>query len=115
MKVILHIYVYTIFILLCKGGRTFDSIIGLERCSYGTWIFSLFHFTLSFLYTKSLAIKKYQLDTEKENLGFVFENVNKKMTANKMRKEMFNGFMAGMIGGALGIGSGMVLVPIWLK
>lgn len=32
-----------------------------------------------------------------------------------MRKQMFNGFIAGVIGGALGIGSGMVLVPIWLK
>lgn len=37
------------------------------------------------------------------------------MSEKKMRKQMFNGFIAGAIGGTLSIGSGMVLVPIWLK
>jgi len=28
---------------------------------------------------------------------------------------MFNGFLAGVLGGSVSIGGGMVLVPLWIK
>jgi uncharacterized membrane protein YfcA len=37
------------------------------------------------------------------------------MTEDKMRNGMFNGFLAGLMGGSISIGGGMVLVPLWLR
>lgn len=37
------------------------------------------------------------------------------MTENKMKRCMISGFFAGMIGGALGLGGAIVLVPVWLN
>jgi uncharacterized membrane protein YfcA len=37
------------------------------------------------------------------------------MTESKMRQALFNGFFAGVLGGCVSIGGGMVLVPLWLK
>jgi len=65
MKVILHIYAYTFIILVLRGGKSFDSLIGLERCSVGGWFCALLHLFLSYLYSKSIAIKQCQLDQEK--------------------------------------------------
>ena len=62
LKVILHIYAYTLIILVLRGGKSFDSFIGLERCSVGGWFCALLHLFLSYLYSKSIAIKQCQLD-----------------------------------------------------
>ena len=58
----MHIYIYTFIILVCRGGKTYDSLIGIESCSFGSWIFAFLHLFLSYLYSKSIAIKKFQLD-----------------------------------------------------
>lgn len=63
---------YSIVLLLCKGGSSFDSIIGLEHCGVGSWMCVLLHVALSYLYSKSIAMKQYQLDLEKESLRMVF-------------------------------------------
>lgn len=65
LKIILHIYAYTFIILVLRGGKSFDSLIGLERCSVGGWFCALFHLFLSYLYSKSIAIKQCLLDQEK--------------------------------------------------
>lgn len=85
LKVIMHIYAYTFIILVLRGGKSFESLIGLERCSVGGWFCALLHLFLSYLYSKSIAIKQCQLDQEKESLGYVFENSSDKMNENKMK------------------------------
>jgi uncharacterized membrane protein YfcA len=67
------------------------------------------------LYSKSIAILQYKLDAEKESLGYVFENKADKMSEVKMNSCMFYGFIAGMVGGALGLGGAIILVPVWLN
>ena len=114
-KIILHIYAYTLIILVCRGGRTYDSLIGLAKCSVGSWICAFLHLFLSYLYSKSIGIKKFQLDLEKESLGYVFTDPSEKMSDSKMRDGMMNGFVAGVLGACVSIGGGMVLVPIWLN
>lgn len=44
----------------------------------------------------------------------MFEN-EEKMTEHKMWSCMISGFIAGVIGGALGLGGAIILVPVWLN
>lgn len=37
------------------------------------------------------------------------------MTASKFKSAMFYGFLAGAVGGALGLGGAIILVPVWLN
>jgi uncharacterized membrane protein YfcA len=48
-------------------------------------------------------------------LGYVFEDQNEKMSDKKMREGVINGFLAGVLGGCVSIGGGMVLVPLWFN
>lgn len=101
--------------MLCKGSQSYDSMIGLEKCGLGSWVFLVLHLVLSYLYTKSIAIRQHKLDAEKESLGYVYENESDKMSEAKMNSCMFFGFLAGMTGGALGLGGAIILVPVWLN
>jgi uncharacterized membrane protein YfcA len=37
------------------------------------------------------------------------------MDEKKMWRSILSGFMAGLVGGALGLGGAIVLVPVWLN
>ena len=37
------------------------------------------------------------------------------MTEEKLRKSMFNGFLAGLLGGSVAVSGGIVLMPLWLR
>ena len=50
-----------------------------------------------------------------ERLGYVFENESDKMNTEKMWGSMISGLFAGLIGGALGLGGAIILVPVWLN
>jgi hypothetical protein len=63
IKVIGQIFLYTVIVLLFKGGRNYSSIIGLESCGIGSYIVIFSHLVLSFLYSKSIAMKKYEEDS----------------------------------------------------
>jgi len=48
-------------------------------------------------------------------MGFVFKNYSDKMTVSKMWNCQISGLCAGLIGGALGLGGAIILVPVWLN
>jgi uncharacterized membrane protein YfcA len=79
VRIAAHVYLYSIVLLLVRGGNTTPSIIGLEHCNIGSWVCAGLHLVLSYLYSKSIAIKQFQRDTEKESMGFVFEDSRDKM------------------------------------
>ncbi len=47
-------------------------------------------------------------------MGYIFD-ANEKMDNTKVKYGMGIGLAAGFLGGALSIGGGVVLVPLWLK
>jgi hypothetical protein len=60
--------------LILRGGKSFDSLIGIDRCGFGGWACAILHLFLSYMYCKSIAMKRCNLDKEMENLGYVFED-----------------------------------------
>ncbi len=72
------------------------------------------HFSLSYYYGRQIAIKQYKRDKEKINLGYIFDNKQDRMSKKSMHKSMILGFAAGLMGGMLGIGGAIILVPAWL-
>jgi hypothetical protein len=62
IKILMQIYVYTVVLIVIRGGSSFQSIIGLEVCNIGSYVCAILHLLLSYLYSKSIAIKKFQQD-----------------------------------------------------
>lgn len=65
LKVVGFIFLYTIIVLLIKGGENYPSIIGLTECGMGGYFFVLLHAVLSFIIAKSVAIQMFEKDAEK--------------------------------------------------
>lgn len=63
-----------------RGGKTFESVVGLQSCGIGSYILAMLHIVLSYLYCKSTAMKQFQRDNEKESLGYVFASQKEKMS-----------------------------------
>ena len=62
VRIIFQVYVYTILIILLRGGEGYPSLINLEQCNYGSWILVALHLTLSYFYSKSTAIRQFKRD-----------------------------------------------------
>lgn len=61
MKIVLYTIIYTVAILLIRGGLKYQSIIGLEACGIGFWVCNALHLIISLLLTKSIAIQQFKM------------------------------------------------------
>ena len=113
--VIMLVFVYTLAVLLLKGGDNYDSIVGLESCSWVGNLLVFFHFGISLYCSKAMGHSIIEKDNKKVDLGYMFENENDKMTEKKAKNCIISGFCAGLMGGALGLGGAIILVPVWLN
>ena len=109
-----YIVLTTLAILLLRGSTSFESLVGVSPCGVVYWILNILHLSLSYLFAKSSAIKIFKIQEEKEKFGY-HQSPGQKMTAAKFRSSMFYGFLAGTVGGALGLGGAIILVPVWLN
>lgn len=109
------IFIYTLIIFLIKGGNQFHSIFGINSCGLIGNILVACHFIVSFYCSKKLSTSIILKDKKKEELGFVFSNPADKMSERKMMNCLISGFGAGFIGGSLGLGGAIILVPVWLR
>lgn len=98
-----------------KGGNNYNSIIGLEKCGYFGDFLIVIHLLLGYILSKKFGEHAIDIDSKKEGLGFVFSNHQDKMTEKKVINSIIVGFGAGLIGGTLGLGGAIVLVPVWLN
>lgn len=61
-----------------------------------------------------MAIQTATKDAEKQKYGYVFYKDSDKMSSKKMWNCMISGFFGGFIVGLFGIGSSIVLEPVWI-
>lgn len=64
MKLVCGIFLYTVVVLLARGGETYESWAGLESCGIGGFILILIHLILGYFLSKSVAVKKTQEETK---------------------------------------------------
>jgi hypothetical protein len=57
----LYAVIVTIALLLFRGSRSFNSILGIEPCGFIYWLFNLIHVALCYLFAKSSAIKIFKI------------------------------------------------------
>lgn len=111
-------YLTMLLSMLLRGGRAFPSIIGIKSCSFIAWI--ILFSTLVVLYI--LAQFSYKIQVEAQPL----ENqetdsqriIQSKLLAhdqNSLKQELFiEATKAGIIAGTLGLGGGVILMPVLL-
>ena len=60
-------------------------------------------------------MKIFETEAEKIQHGYQFTNESDRMTNQRMWISIVSGFFAGVLGGALGLGGAIILVPVWLN
>ena len=69
LKVLLYVIIYTVCLLLLRGGHSYSSWIGVEACGVGYWLFNITHLALSYLTAKSDAILQFKQQHEQSRFG----------------------------------------------
>lgn len=62
----------TIVVILMKGSKNLDSVIGVTNCGFWSWIFILLHFGFCFYMASDIFKQKQRLDERKIKLGYKF-------------------------------------------
>jgi uncharacterized membrane protein YfcA len=103
-------YVFTVLLSLLRGGKYYDSVIGLNACGLAGWILVFLHFGVSIYWSlrtaKKLTSGNYHQDDNEKQVEIYDENV---------WKSVVGGFVAGVVGATLAIGGALILIPVWLK
>lgn len=69
LKIVLYVVLYTVGILLLRGGKSYSSWVGIEPCGIGFWLCNFLHLALSYLVSKSIAIEQFKTEYEQKKLG----------------------------------------------
>jgi uncharacterized membrane protein YfcA len=115
IKLLGTIFLGTVLVLLLKGGNHYDSIINLTKCGLAGDVLIAGHFCISFYLAWKIGWKVINKDERKVMLGYVFLYESDKMSKRKMWSSILSGFFAGLLGGTLGLGGAIILVPVWLN
>jgi uncharacterized membrane protein YfcA len=116
-QIMLMVFMWIVVVVmsLLRGGKTSKSIVGIPFCSAGYWtvVAVLLLFLCSF--TLILANRLYARIEEKRRLGWESVKGEVKWTKKSVYIYPLLSGVAGLLGGMLGIGGGMVLGPIFLE
>lgn len=115
IKLIAFVFLYTVLVLLLKGNNQFDSIVGISSCGFMGTLLIFVHLGVSYFCARRMSLDIILKDQRKEELGYIFKNPSDKMSQSKMINCMISGFFAGLIGGSLGLGGAIILIPVWLN
>lgn len=113
--VILCIYFLIILCNFLGGAKGTPSLLGIQACSVGYWIFELF-FALTFLVVAILTlIYLVKVTEKKQRLGYKFDPTDTIWNYRSSTKIALVALVAGLLAGMLGIGGGLVMNPVMLE
>lgn len=72
MRIIFLVFLYTVALLLVKGGHNYDSVIGLPTCGMVGNVLVFVHLGISLWCAIKMGQNTIDKDKRKEELGYVF-------------------------------------------
>lgn len=109
------LFLFVAFTSFVRGSSSFKSILGLELCSQGYWLFTTFSFLILIIASliSGLMMKKKYI--KKETLGYDFDTMDLAWTKKIIITVIIAGFIAGLAAGMVGVGGGIVMNPVMLR
>eukprot|EP00825_Cyclidium_porcatum_P018869 TRINITY_DN2147_c0_g1_i1.p1 TRINITY_DN2147_c0_g1~~TRINITY_DN2147_c0_g1_i1.p1 ORF type:complete len:350 (-),score=60.33 TRINITY_DN2147_c0_g1_i1:170-1219(-) len=104
-----------LFLIFLKGGKVFASPLGIKPCSFAYWCWNILIFCITIIVLYFLVMQLKQEEELKESLGFDFKKYEKKFNDAQIATTIKASLKAGILGGLLGIGGGIILTPVWLE
>jgi len=111
LGVIMMLLLFAIF----RGSAHGVSIIGIKGCSTNYWLLAFGIFPILFLVSLFWARKLVSMNEYKEKLYYPFKQGDLHWTKNRTVVISLVALLAGIVSSLLGIGGGMVIVPIILE
>lgn len=111
---ILLIYILFILSAFIQGGKGFDSIAGIERCSALYWVYiSIFTVLMIGINVRSGFYCEKHTRYRRE-IGYDFDEQDIQWSSRKVVFISVGGFVTGVLSGMLGLGGGSIMGPILL-
>jgi uncharacterized membrane protein YfcA len=114
MEMVILAIVYYVFLVLCsllRGSKNFPSLVGLDPCKGIAWGIIGMQLLLSLAISKLLILRIQRQNQPNPELPLISSS---SVPTTNEHKLVLIGFIAGFIGAALGIGGGILFMPIWL-
>lgn len=101
--------------VLLRGGKFTRSIIGIEQCSATYWLILLAFVIYCVIVTVIIIRKLKKENALKEKYGYKFHSSEIHLSTHNCVKLSIIALIGGMAAGGLGIGGGMIFIPILLR
>lgn len=109
------LWVFLLLLLLLRGGKGVDSLLGIGMCGVGYWLCTLAAFVFLFLFGSVMARRAVHKSVRKQAVDFPFVEGDVVWTLGRAGFYALWTFVAGVIAGLIGIGGGMVLGPLMIQ
>lgn len=115
MLILIPLFIATTVISLLRDDKELDDELGIVKCSFIDWFLLALQFivclSFSFLAIKLLS-RQYE---EKQRCGYGFHSSDFDFSRKGAMKLSGIAFVVGTFGSSLGIGGGMIIVPVLLE
>lgn len=109
------LFSFVAFSSFVRGSNSFHSILGLQMCSLGYWLFTLFALLILVLASVISGLMMQKKHIKKEVLGYDFDTMDLVWTKTIILTVILAGLIAGLAAGMVGVGGGIVMNPVMLR
>jgi len=103
-----------VLLVLARGGKGADSMIGVEYCGIGYWFISALAIVLLFSVSLKVMFENVEIADQKQLCNYKFASGDVVWNRSTALKLCVGTILAGVVAGLIGIGGGMVIGPFLL-
>lgn len=114
MLLVIGFFVVSIILNLIRGGRSSKSLVGAKLCSTEWWLLYFLYMVIYISLTIGLVVYLMKREKKKQECGFVYLPNDFKFDLRFCLGIIAICFGAGLLTSTLAVGSGLVMVPLFL-